>query len=107
MLADPDAEVRLQAARAPGFAGDRQAVADALEMLLNDPDAAVRREAAIALGKLGDTSAAPALVAALGDPDTFAAWSIRHAIRTLNAWDEETLVAALLDDRRGATTPSS
>ena len=38
--------------------------------------------------------------AALGDPDVFAAWSIRQAIRRLKAWDAEALVAALLDPKR-------
>jgi len=39
-------------------------------------------------------------MAALGDRDAFASWSIRHAIRTLDRWDEAALTAALLDDRR-------
>src|SRR5262249_28061453 len=68
--------------------------------LLEDSDAAVRREAAIALGKLGDPRTAPALFAALGDPDRFAAWAIRGAIRQLEAWDKNALVAALLDEHR-------
>ena len=68
--------------------------------LLGDRDAAVRREAAIAIGKLGDRSAAPALYAALGDADTFASWSVRQAIRRLDAWDKNALVEALLDERR-------
>ena len=42
----------------------------------------------------------PALYAALDESDRFAAWSIRRAIRRLGAWDQEALVAALLDDRR-------
>ena len=32
--------------------------------------------------------------------DTFAAWSIRQAIRRLGAWDQKLLVEALLDERR-------
>ena len=68
--------------------------------LLTDRDAAVRREAAIAAGRLGDLGAGPALYAALGDADTFAAWSIRQAIRRLNAWNKQALVEALLDERR-------
>ena len=69
-------------------------------LLLNDRDAAVRREAAIAIGRLGDPSAAGALYAALDDSDRFAAWSVRGAIRRLDAWDKDALVAALLDERR-------
>ncbi len=60
----------------------------------------MRREAAIAAGRLGDLGAGPALYAALGDADTFAAWSVRQAIRRLDAWDKQALVEALLDERR-------
>jgi putative heme-binding domain-containing protein len=98
-LSDPDAEVRLQAARSSGIRRDGDALA-ALGSLLRDPEPSVRREAAIALEKLGDPAAAPALLAALGDPDRFASWSIRHALRTLAAWDVPALVAALTDPRR-------
>ena len=42
----------------------------------------------------------PALYAALDESDRFAAWSVRGAIRRLEAWDKEALVAAMLDDRR-------
>src|SRR5262249_56944436 len=87
------------AARSAGMRGDRGASAGLLN-LLRDPDAAVRREAAIALGKVGDPAAGRPLLAALGDPDPFAAWSIRHAIRALGAWEEAGLVAALLDPNR-------
>ncbi|MGO9466836.1 MAG: HEAT repeat domain-containing protein [Isosphaeraceae bacterium] len=99
MLADPVAQVRLQAARSTGIRGQRAAL-PALTPLLDDRDPAVRREAAIALGKLGDLAAAPALYKALGDSDKFAAWSIRQAIRRLGAWDKDALVQAIKDDRR-------
>lgn len=99
LLADPDAEVRLQAARSVGIRREGAALPGLLP-LLKDQDAAVRREAAIALGRLGDRSAGPALIAALGDPDTFVAWSVRHALRTLHAWDVESLTAALIDPKR-------
>jgi len=99
MLADPSARLRLQAARWAGIRGDKRVLND-LGRLLGDRDAAVRREAAIAIGKLGDVSAAPALFAALGDADTFASWSVRQAIRRLDAWDKKALVEALLDERR-------
>ena len=48
----------------------------------------------------GDLSAGPALYAALGDADAFAAWSVRQAIRRLDPWDKSALVEALLDERR-------
>jgi len=99
VLSDPDSEVRLQSARSSGIRRDRAALGG-LTRLLRDRDSAVRREAAIALGRLGDPAAGPSLMAALGDPDTFAAWSIRWATRTLHAWNEPALVAALVDPKR-------
>jgi putative heme-binding domain-containing protein len=40
------------------------------------------------------------LYAALDEADRFAAWSVRGAIRRLEAWDKHAILAALLDDRR-------
>ena len=102
-LADPDPNVRLQAARSSGIRRDLEAI-PALGSALRDADPAVRREAAIALGKLGHPSAGPSLYAALGDPDAFASWSIRRAIRTLGAWDLAALSIALADPRRREET---
>ncbi len=102
-LADPSARVRLQAARSAGIRRDRDAPAS-LAARLKDRDAAVRREAAIAIGKIGDPSVAAALYAALDDSDRFAAWSVQAAIRRLQAWDKDALVAALLDGRRTEST---
>jgi putative heme-binding domain-containing protein len=99
VLVDAAAPVRIQAARSAGIRRDPAAFPE-LVRLLRDRDAAVRREAAIALGRLGTAKAAPALYAALDEADTFAAWSVRQAIRRLNAWDKDALVAALLDERR-------
>jgi putative heme-binding domain-containing protein len=99
MLADPQASLRLQAARSAGIRSDRTQL-PALAALLIDRDAAVRREAAIALSRLGDRAAAPALYKALGDADTFAAWSVRQAIKRLDAWDKDALVQAIQDERR-------
>ena len=90
---DQSARVRLQAARSAGIRHDK-AVTPALVHALSDRDAAVRREAAIALGRLGDPAAFTALYKALGDSDAFAAWSIRQAIRRLEAWDKTELVGA-------------
>ena len=86
VLSDSAAQVRLQAARSAGIRRDRDALSDLLR-LLRDRDAAVRREAAIAVGAMGDVKAASALYAALDEPDRFAAWSVRQAIRRLEAWD--------------------
>jgi putative heme-binding domain-containing protein len=98
-LTDTSARVRLQAARSAGIRRDRDTV-PSLVRLLKDRDASVRREAAIAIGKMGDPSAAVPLYAALDESDRFAAWSVRTAIRRLEAWDKDALVAALLDGRR-------
>ena len=98
-LTDQSPGLRLQAARSVGNRGDLVALPPLIS-LLRDSDPAIRREAAIALGRLGDSTAAPGLLAALGDADPFVAWSIRHAIRTLNAWDAEALTTALLDPKR-------
>ncbi|MGD0041284.1 MAG: HEAT repeat domain-containing protein, partial [Isosphaeraceae bacterium] len=98
-LVDSSASVRIQAARSSGIRADRGAV-DALRALLVDRDPSVRREAAIALGAIGDTRAIAPLLAVLGEPDRFAAWSIRTAIRRLGFPDEAAMRAALLDARR-------
>jgi HEAT repeat protein/glucose/arabinose dehydrogenase len=99
VLSDPSARVRLQAARSAGIRADRLAL-EATSRLLRDRDAAVRREASIALGKIGDPAAASPLYAALDEPDAFVAWSIRHAIRRLQAWEKPLLLAAMHDERR-------
>jgi putative heme-binding domain-containing protein len=89
----------LHAARSAGIRRDPDALA-ALGHLLSDRDPTVRREAAIALGKLGQKSAALALYHKLDESDPFVAWAIRHAIRQLEAWDKDALVAALVDPKR-------
>ncbi|GAC1467639.1 MAG: hypothetical protein NVSMB9_09440 [Isosphaeraceae bacterium] len=99
VLADPLAEIRLQAARCAGIRHDRGAVS-ALIPLLKDSAASVRREAAIALGKIKDPVAAPPLLDVLGDPDPFAAWSVRQALRAIGVWNVEALTTALLDPAR-------
>jgi HEAT repeat protein/glucose/arabinose dehydrogenase len=99
VMREPSARVRLQAARSAGIRRDT-AVTVALVQGLGDRDPAVRRESAIALGRLGDSAASSALYKALGDSDVFASWSVRQAIRRLDAWDKAELVDALLDERR-------
>lgn len=101
-LCDTEPEIRLQAARRAGIRADRTAT-ERLVSLLTDSNAAVRREAAIALGKVGDPGAVKPLMAALGDQDTFADWSIRHALRHMNVWDANVLTAALVDPKRRAS----
>ncbi len=99
VLSDSSPRVRVQAARSAGIRRDRSASSE-LVRLLSDRDTAVRREAAIALGRLGELSAAGPLYAALGDADAAVAWSVRQAIRLLEAWDKSFLLEALLDERR-------
>ncbi len=99
VLNDPSARVRLQALRSVGNRGDRAAL-EATSQLLRDRDAAVRREAAIALGRIGDPAAGPALYATLEESDGVVAWSIRQAIRRLQAWEKPLLLGALRDERR-------
>lgn len=98
-LTDDASAVRLQAVRSGGMRRDGQ-TCEALTKLLSDRDPAVRREAAIALGRIGDRSSIPALLAALGDSDRFAAWSIRRSVLKLGCEDREALAGALLDLRR-------
>jgi len=91
-----DASVRIQAIRRAGIRADI-GLRRVIEQALDDPDAVVRREAAIALGRLGRSEAGPALMAHLDEPDPFVAWSIRQAIRDLEAWNADALLAALAD----------
>ncbi|HID72885.1 TPA: HEAT repeat domain-containing protein, partial [Candidatus Micrarchaeota archaeon] len=56
---------REMATFALGEMGDRGAVPELCETLLNDESLVVRREAAIALGKIGDVKAAAALTASM------------------------------------------
>jgi quinoprotein glucose dehydrogenase len=77
LLADPDDEVRSQAAKMLGDAHEKAAF-DGLIKLLNDEKPRVRFFAAQALGKLGEKSATPALLDLLArnaDKDA----CIRHA----------------------------
>jgi HEAT repeat protein len=67
LLADPEAAVRAQAARAVAAVRPPGAV-KALLVALRDADENVRSEAAYALGQLRDPAAVPALIAAAQDP---------------------------------------
>jgi len=99
VLSDPSPRVRAQAARSVGIRGD-QASAALVPGMLKDRDPVVRREAAIAAGRLDFPAIGPVLYAALGDADTFAAWSIRQSIRRRQIWNKALLVDALRDERR-------
>lgn len=94
-----DARSRAQAARSVGLRRDESATA-ILAGYLGDADPIVRREAAIALGRIGSGASAPALYAALGDPDRVVAWSVRGAIRRLDRWNAAAIKAALRDPKR-------
>jgi cyclophilin family peptidyl-prolyl cis-trans isomerase/HEAT repeat protein len=59
LLADPQAEVRQDAAFGLGLLGDKAAVPSLVNLLSNDPSPLVRGRAAEALGLIGDASAAP------------------------------------------------
>ncbi|WP_165221735.1 DUF7133 domain-containing protein [Aquisphaera insulae] len=77
LLADPDAEVRAQAARVLGEIGD-PAAGHALIARLGDESPRVRSFAAIAVGRLGPPEAAPALLRMLHENDDKDPY-LRHA----------------------------
>lgn len=72
-LASPQADVRIEAARALSRSATTLAV-PALLTALNDPEDNVRAHAAAALGQVGAPQVVPALVALLDDP----CWSVRQ-----------------------------
>jgi bla regulator protein BlaR1 len=81
LLADPDPQVRGEAARALGDLAAAGMAAD-IAGLLRDPDPGVREQAAHALGDLQNPASRPALEAALGDPApevrSEAGWALRQ-----------------------------
>ncbi len=82
-LDDPDAEVRVAAARAAGMARDRAAIERLMRMVVQDTPPA-RRQAATALGQIGDPRAVPALLdAATGVTDRFVEHAIIYSLITL------------------------
>lgn len=74
-LQDPDARVRMAAARVAGSHKDTNAIDRLLEMVAKD-EPPVRRQAATSLGQIGDPRAAEGLIAAANTKDRF----IEHAI---------------------------
>jgi quinoprotein glucose dehydrogenase len=97
LTADPDAEVRAQAAKVLG--DDRAAAAfDRLLALLKDAEPRVRFFAALGLGKLGKPQAAPAVVQMLrdnADKDPYLRHSGVMALTGIN--DTDTLARAAED----------
>ena len=69
LVRDPEARVRRRAALAAGRVKLPEAIAALTTTLQSDSDAEVRQMAAFAMGLIGDAGAAPALLAALTDPD--------------------------------------
>lgn len=69
LLTDPEARVRRRSALAIGRVKLADAIPTLTTVMQSDTDAEVRQMAAFAMGLIGDTSAAPALIAALADPD--------------------------------------
>ncbi|HTU64943.1 MAG TPA: HEAT repeat domain-containing protein [Steroidobacteraceae bacterium] len=82
LLADRDGEVRAQAAKGLGDAGDRKSAA-ALIKALADSEPRVQYFAAQSLGKLGDAQATPSLLALLktnADKDAYLRFVAVHAL---------------------------
>jgi HEAT repeat protein/cyclophilin family peptidyl-prolyl cis-trans isomerase len=69
LLGDPEARVRRRSALAVGRVRLPEGVTALTPVLQSDAEAEVRQMAAFAMGLIGDASAAPALLAAINDPD--------------------------------------
>lgn len=82
LLADPDIDVRREAARSLGRQHDPAAV-EPLISALKDPNSFVRRWAAVGLGEERDPRALDALLAAARDPTALVAQSAAHALANL------------------------
>ena len=100
LLRDADAEVRAQASKILGDAGDTSS-ADALIAALKDSAPRVKFFAAQSLGKLNHAAAAPALIAALranNDQDEY----LRHALvlGLVGGHNVTALTAAMTSDSR-------
>ena len=100
LLRDADPEVRSQAIKILGDAGDTSS-ADALIAALKDPAPRVKFFAAQSLGKLNHAAAAPALIAALranDDQDEY----VRHALvlGLVGSHNVTALTAAMTSDSR-------
>jgi HEAT repeat protein len=93
LLADPEPELRVNAARALGLVGGRRAVAALCEHG-TDPVWQVRSGVAQALGRAGDPSVVPVLTRLLPDPAWWVRWNAALALSRLGEAGRETLVRA-------------
>lgn len=82
-LEDPDADVRLHAARALASLQSVPGAAGPLAKLLADEDAAIRKVAIYALGQTRDPAAIPALLPGLSDPSVEIRWNSALALAVL------------------------
>lgn len=96
-LRDPDADVRLHAARAvasmPGLAG----ALEPLSALLADEDPAIRKVAIYALGQSRDRGAIPVLLTRLDDPTEDIRWNAALALAVLGDGGGRGVIASMLD----------
>ncbi|HKY32204.1 MAG TPA: HEAT repeat domain-containing protein [Candidatus Polarisedimenticolia bacterium] len=96
-LSDPDAEVRLHAARAVGVLGKIPGSAGPLEALLSDDDAGIRKVAVYALGRTGDPAAVAALRPRLEDEAQDIRWNAALALAVLGDPSGRDVLATMLD----------
>jgi len=82
-LEDPDADVRLHAARALASLQSVPGAAGPLIKLLADDDAGIRKVAIFALGQTRDRAAVPALLPLLADPSEEIRWNSALALAVL------------------------
>lgn len=106
LLADPDADVRAQAARMLGDARAEESLPGLIK-LANDPDPKVRFQAVMGLGKLNHLSALPAILTMLRNNDDKDPL-LRHAgVMALTDFnDRPTLDAAARDSSYGVQMAS-
>ena len=94
-LTDPEPSVRAAAADGLARGGRADAAPRVAQLLAEDPDRSVRERAALALGLIRGEGGDAALIAACqreSAPEVRAA-----AVMSLGAWDQESLVARLLE----------
>ncbi|MGQ0733683.1 MAG: HEAT repeat domain-containing protein [Acidobacteriota bacterium] len=97
LLSDDEARVRRRAALAVGRTRMPAGVTALQHVLANDADAEVRQMAAFAMGLIGDSTAAPALLEALKDPDPVVHGRAAEALGLLGHKAAATPIAAMID----------